>query len=93
MGEVVCGVGSSAAVLYYNDTLTLKDNSTLPLRLTILPEPRFEGAKRLDIQRGSSLYARASTPKKEYAAAVFCKWLTSPEINFSLAVQGGYMPI
>ena len=93
MGEVVCGVGSSAAVLYYNDTLTLKDNSTLPLRLTILPEPRFEGAKRLDIQRGSSLYARASTPKKEYAAAVFCKWLTSPEINFSLAVQGGYMPV
>lgn len=93
MGEVVCGVGSSAAVLYYNDTLTLKDNSTLPLRLTILPDPRFEGAKRLDIQRGSSLYARASTPKKEYAAAVFCKWLTSPEINFSLAVQGGYMPV
>lgn len=93
MGEVVCGVGSSAAVLYFNDTLTLKDNSTLPLRLTILPDPRFEGAKRLDIQRGSSLYARASTPKKEYAAAVFCKWLTSPEINLSLAVQGGYMPV
>ena len=93
MGEVVCGVGSSAAILYFNDTLTLKDNSTLPLRLTILPEPRFEGAKRLDIQRGSSLYARTSTPKKEYAAAVFCKWLTSPEINLSLAVQGGYMPV
>ena len=93
MGEVVCGVGSSAAILYFNDTLTLKDNSTLPLRLTILPDPRFEGAKRLDIQRGSSLYARASTPKKEYAAAVFCKWLTSPEVNLSLATQGGYMPV
>lgn len=93
MGEVVCGVGSSAAVLYFNDTLTLRDNTTLPLKLTILPDPRFEGAKRLDIQRGSSLYARASTPKKEYAAAVFCKWLTSPEINLSLAVQGGYMPV
>ena len=93
MGEVVCGVGSSAAVLYFNDTLTLKDNSTLPLRLTILPDPRFEGAKRLDIQRGSLLYARASNPKKEYAAAVFCKWITSPEINLSLAVQGGYMPV
>ena len=93
MGEVVCGVGSSAAVLYFNDTLTLRDNTTLPLRLTILPDPRFEGAKRLDIQRGSSLYARASTPKKEYAAAVFCKWITSPEINLSLATQGGYMPV
>lgn len=93
MGEVVCGVGSSAAVLYFNDTLTLRDNSTLPLKLTILPDPRFEGAKRLDIQRGSALYARTSTPKKEYAAAVFCKWLTSPEINLSLAVQGGYMPV
>ena len=93
MGEVVCGVGSSAAILYFNDTLTLRDNTTLPLRLTILPDPRFEGAKRLDIQRGSSLYARTSTPKKEYAAAVFCKWITSPEINLSLATQGGYMPV
>lgn len=93
MGEVVCGVGSSAAILYFNDTLTLRDNTTLPLRLTVLPDPRFGGAKRLDIQRGSSLYARASTPKKEYAAAVFCKWVTSPEVNLSLAVQGGYMPV
>ena len=93
MGEVVCGVGSSAAILYFNDTLTLRDNTTLPLKLTILPDPRFEGAKRLDIQRGSALYARASTPKKEYAAAVFCKWLTSPEINLSLTLQGGYMPV
>ena len=93
MGEVVCGVGSSAAILYFRDTLTLSDNSTLPLRLTILPDPRFEGAKRLDIQRGSSLCARASTPGKEYAAAVFCKWITSPEMNRSLAVAGGYMPV
>jgi len=93
MGEVVCGVGSSAAILYFNDTLTLRDNTTLPLRLTVLPDPRFGGAKRLDIQRGSALYACASTPKKEYAAAVFCKWITSPEVNLSLTIQGGYMPV
>lgn len=43
MGEVVCGVGSSAAILYFNDTLTLRDNTTLPLRLTVLPDPRFGG--------------------------------------------------
>ncbi len=93
MGEAVCGVESSAAILYFRDTVTLNDNSTMPLRLTVLPAPRFSGARRLDIQRGSALCARASTRKKEYAAALFCKWLTSPDIHLPFVIQGGYMPV
>lgn len=93
MGEAVCGFESSASILYFTDTITLPDNSIMPLRLAILPVPLFEGAKPVVLQRGSGLGALKSTPEREYAAAVFCKWLTSPEVNLPFAVQCGYMPV
>lgn len=92
-GEAVCGVESSAGVLYFKDTVTLKDNSTIPLRLTALPVPRFKGAKRLDLQRGCGLCALNTTPQKKAAAALFCKWLTTPENNLSFVIEGGYIPV
>jgi len=93
MGNAICGVESTASILYFKDTVTLSDNSTMPLRLLVLPEPRFAGAKRLDIQRGVGLCARPSTPEKEYASAVFCKWLTEAENNLPFVIQGGYLPV
>lgn len=93
MGQTVCGVESSASILYFTDTITLPDNSIMPLRLAILPVPLFEGAKPVVLQRGSGLGALKSTPEREYAAAVFCKWLTSSEINLPFAIQCGYMSV
>lgn len=93
MGEAVCGFESSASILYFADTVTLPDNTVMPLRLAILPVPLFEGAKPVVLQRGSGLGALKSTPEREYAAAVFCKWLTSSEVNLPFAIQGGYMPV
>lgn len=32
-GEVVCGLESTASIMYYKDTVTFPDNTSLPLRL------------------------------------------------------------
>ena len=32
-GEVVAGIGSSAAILYYNDTVTYEDGTSEPMNL------------------------------------------------------------
>lgn len=73
IGEAVCGIGSSASVIYFKDTVTFADNTTIPLRLVMLPVPLFRGAKPLVIQRGAGLCALKSTPDREYAASIFCK--------------------
>ena len=35
-GETIAGIGSSASVLYYNDTITYPDNTTEPMNLQVL---------------------------------------------------------
>ena len=34
-----------------------------------------------------------STPKKEYAAALFLKWFTQPEQNMRFVYSTGYLPV
>ena len=38
-GEVLAGLGSSAAILYYNDTVTYRDGTREPMNLHVLPMP------------------------------------------------------
>ncbi len=92
-GEAICGVESSASILYFNDKVTFADNTTLPLHVAVLPVPRFEGAKPLAIQRGAGLMIQKSTPEKEKACAVFAKWLTDVEINVPFVTSCGYLPV
>lgn len=92
-GEIVCGIESTAAVLYYKDTVTFPDNTTTPLRLKIFPVPIFEGSKRVAIQRGAALAMIKSTPEKERAAAVFAEWITKPENNVPFVMAAGYFPV
>ena len=92
-GEVLCGIESTSSVLYFKDKVTFPDNTTIPLRLKVLPVPCFEGGKPLAIQRGGGLGVARSTPKKEQAAAIFGKWLTAAENNVPLVITTGYMPV
>ena len=57
-GEVAGGMGSSASILYYNDTVTYPDNTTEPMNLQILPMPRAAGGKLLASQAGVALRAQ-----------------------------------
>jgi multiple sugar transport system substrate-binding protein len=92
-GDVVCGIKSTASVLYFQDTVTYPDNTTEPLELITLPFPVYEGGIKTAVLRGGGLCALAGDRDKEAAAAVFCKWLTAAETNLAFVTQTGYMPV
>ena len=92
-GETLCGLGSSAAILYYNDTVTYPDNTSEPMNLIVLPIPTNEGKPALDTQAGVGLCAYKTTDEKMEAAAVFAKWLTESDRNLDFVTSAGYMPV
>ena len=92
-GDVVCGLGSSAAILYYNDTVTYPDNTQEPMNLHVLPMPKTVDADALMTQAGVGLCAYKTTEQKAEAAALFVRWLTEAERNLDFVAQTGYMPV
>ena len=90
-GEALSGLGSSAAILYYNDTVTYPDNTTEPMNLMVLPMP--QGKSPVITQAGVGLAAYKTTEKKAEAATVFAKWLTEPHRNLDFVTETGYMPV
>lgn len=92
-GEVIAGMGSSAAILYYNDVVTYPDNTSEPTNLKVLPMPQTAGGEALSTQAGVGLCALKSTDQKAEAAALFARWLTEGERNLSFVTKTGYMPV
>ena len=92
-GEVACGIGSSASILYYNDTITYPDNTSEPMNLKVLPLPQAGNGKNLVTQAGVGLACCKTTSQKAEAAAVFAKWLTESDRNLAFVAETGYMPI
>lgn len=92
-GDVLGGISSSAAVLYYNDTVTYEDGTSEPMNLEVLPLPSEKGGKAYITQAGVGLCAYKTTTQKAEAATVFVKWLTEPERNLDFVCQTGYMPV
>lgn len=70
-GEVLAGLGSSAAILYYNDTVTYRDGTREPMDLHVLPMPMSAGCDALMTQAGVGLGAYKTTEQKAEAAALF----------------------
>lgn len=92
-GEVLCGIGSTAAIGYYNEEVTYPDNTTEPTDLHVLPLPRSGDGQQYMPQTGVGLAAYATTEQKAEAAAVFVRWLTEGERNLDFVVSTGYMPV
>ena len=92
-GDVLCGLGSSAAILYYNDTVTYRDGTQEPMDLRVLLLPKTAGADALMTQAGVGLCAYKTTDQKAEAAALFVRWLTEAERNIDFVAQTGYMPV
>ena len=92
-GDVLSGLGSSAAILYYNDTVTYRDGTQEPMDLHVLPMPKAEGCDALMTQAGVGLCAYRTTDQKAEAAALFVRWLTESQRNLDFVAQTGYMPV
>ena len=92
-GEVLSGMGSSAAILYYNDVVTYEDGHSEPMDLRVLPMPCTAGAQPLMTQAGVGLCAYKTTPEKAEAAKIFAHWLTEAERNLTFVTDTGYMPV
>lgn len=93
-GETLAGLGSSAAILYYNDFVTYPDNTTEPTDLLLAPLPHAAGTTTpLMPQAGVGLCAFKTTDQKAEAAAVFLRWLTEQQRNLEFAADTGYMPV
>ncbi len=92
-GDTLCGLGSSAAILYYNDTVTYRDGTSEPMDLHILPMPKADGTDGLMTQAGVGLCAYKTTEQKAEAASVFVRWLTEAERNLDFVTRTGYMPV
>ena len=92
-GETLSGIGSTAAITYYNDTVTYPDNTSEPTNLTVLPLPKTGEGEQFMPMTGVGLCAYQTTEQKAEAAAVFARWLTEGERNLDFVVETGYMPV
>lgn len=92
-GETLSGIGSSAAVGYYNDTVTYPDNTSEPTNLHVLPLPKTGGEKEYMPITGVGLASYKTTDKKAEAAAEFIRWFTEGKRNLDFVVDTGYMPV
>lgn len=92
-GEVLSGIGSSAAVGYYNDTVTYPDNTSEAMELQVLPLPKSGGDKEYMPQTGVGLCAFKTTEQKAEAACEFLKWFTESRRNLDFVISTGYMPV
>lgn len=92
-GETPAGMGSSAGILYYNDTITYPDNTSEPTDLKVLPMPYANEARKMASQAGVGMCATKTTAQKAEAAAVFAHWLTDYRRNLTFATETGYMPV
>ena len=92
-GETLSGIGSTAAIIYYNDTVTYPDNTSEPMNLKVLPLPRTGEGEQFMPMTGVGLCAYQTTEQKAEAAAVFVRWLTEGERNLAFVAETGYMPV
>ena len=93
-GDIVAGIGSTASIMYFQDTVTYRDNTTEPLALVPLPCPVTKDGVKTAMQQGAGLAAAVKgDARKEAAALLFAKWITEGETNLQFVTQSGYMPV
>ncbi len=92
-GEIICSIGSTAGVLFFDPVVTYPDNTTENVELMILPYPTFAGGDKIAMQRGGGMIVSKTDETRTYAAGIFLKWFTSPENNLRFVSSTGYLPV
>lgn len=92
-GETLTGIGSTAGILYFNDTVTYPDNTSEPTNLRVLPLPKTKGHTGMMPVTGVGLSVYRTTEQKAEAASVFLHWFTEQQRNLEFVAETGYMPV
>ena len=92
--EIISNIGSTADILYQPDQVIYPDNTTQAVEIISMPYPLFSEDAASAVHRGGGLFAiRSSNERKNYAAAVFAKWLTEQNNNLRFVTEAGYLPV
>lgn len=92
--EIIANIGSSADVLYQPEEVIYEDNTTEKISVLAMPYPLFGNGKKHAVHRGGGLFAiKSEDERKNYAAAVFAKWLTEETNNLKFVTDAGYLPV
>ena len=92
--EIISNIGSTADILYQPDKVIYPDNTTQAVEIISMPYPLFAEDAANAVHRGGGLFAiRSSDERKNYAAAVFAKWLTEQNNNLRFVTEAGYLPV
>ena len=92
--EIISNIGSTADILYQPDQVIYPDNTTREVEIISMPYPLFSEDAAGAIHRGGGLFAiRSDNEIKNYASAVFAKWLTEENHNLRFVTEAGYLPV
>ena len=92
--EIISNIGSTADILYQPDQVIYPDNTTQAVEIISMPYPLFLDDAAFAVHRGGGLFAiRSSNERKNYAAAVFARWLTEQDHNLDFVTEAGYLPV
>lgn len=92
-GAIISMVCSNSAASYCPDEVTINDDTTYPIDVTVLNVPNFEVSDPCIVQQGAGMAVTKSDEKTEYACSVFLKWFTDEQRNIEFAVNSGYFPV
>lgn len=92
--EIISNIGSTADILYQPDKVIYPDNTTQQIETVSFPYPTFGEGTAGAVHRGGGLFAiRSEDVRKNYAAAVFAKWITEQDNNLRFVTEAGYLPV
>jgi multiple sugar transport system substrate-binding protein len=92
-GNILACVGSSSSATYLPTIISTSDTESHPVKLKILPCPRFRNGTPCAIQQGAGMVV-TNGPEAQVAASVeFLKWFTDAEQNIQFCVNSGYLPV
>jgi sn-glycerol 3-phosphate transport system substrate-binding protein len=93
IGKVEAAMAMEASGVFGTVKKVLESGQYKTVRIGTGPLPSISGGGGVPAGDGSLWISRSSEPEQRAAAWQFIKYLSSPELQASLAVSGGYAPI
>lgn len=93
IGKIIALVGSTTGAAYFPDNVTVDDNESYPIEVSVLKLPNFEDTNLSAVQQGAGIVVLESDHAQEAAAVEFLKWFTEVDINAQFCRKTGYLPV